>query len=76
MIRQRAAAVGHRQAERGFARRQVSAEVLEVGRRIGQDLYQFAASFDIVPAELLNKWHQRFTDKCRRNGLDWLNSVG
>ena len=54
----------------------VSAEVIEAARRIGQDLYEFAASFDIVPAELLNKWHQRCTDKCRRDGLDWLNSVG
>ena len=53
----------------------VSAEVVEAARRIGQDLYQFAASFDVVPAELLNKWHQRFTEKCSRSGLDWLNSV-
>ena len=54
----------------------VSAEVLEAARRIGQDLYEFAASFDIVPSELLNKWLSRFTDKCRRDGLDWLSSVG
>lgn len=54
----------------------VSAEVLEAARRIGQDLYDFAASFDILPAELLNKWLTRFNDKCRRDGLDWLNSLG
>ena len=48
----------------------------QAARRIGQDLYDFAASFDILPAELLNKWLARFTEKCKRDGLDWLSSVG
>lgn len=64
----------------------VSAEVLEVGRRIGQDLYQYLASFASqvttangefiqLPTQALEKWLARFNSKCRGEGLDWLNSI-
>jgi hypothetical protein len=63
----------------------VSAEVLEVGRRIGQDLYSFVASFAtnvwqegeqkiVLPQNVLERWIARFRDKCQRQGLDWLKS--
>ena len=65
----------------------VSAEVLEAGRRIGQDLYQYVSSFASsvrtasgeaiqLPANVLDKWLARFNDRCRRDGLDWLASTG
>jgi len=61
--------------------------VLEAGRRIGQDLYQYLASFAVtsmtpageviqLPAHALEKWLARFNSKCRGEGLDWLNSTG
>ena len=60
-----------------------SSEVLEAGRRIGQDLYQFISSFAVpvqvgfeskiqLPSNVLNKWLTRFHGKCQREGLDWL----
>jgi hypothetical protein len=63
----------------------VSAEVLEAGRRIGRDLYSYVASFAQtvnvageqriqLPVNVLERWLTRFTDKCRREGLDWLNA--
>ena len=62
----------------------VSAEVLEAGRRIGQDLYAYLASFATsvtldgepkiaMPQHALERWLQRFRDRCQREGLDWLN---
>ena len=61
----------------------VSAEVLEAGRRIGQDLYQYLSSFATsvstlqgeaiqMPSNALERWLTRFNDRCRRDGLDWL----
>ena len=76
------AQLAHTQAER------VSAEVLEYGRRIGQDLYAFISSFAVniedmgetkiaLPQNVLERWLTRFRDKCRTQGLDWLkNSEG
>ena len=63
----------------------VSAEVLEAGRRIGQDLYNYLTSFAVtvdemgeqkiqMPLNTLERWLQRFRDKCQRQGLDWLNA--
>jgi len=74
------------QLERAPAER-VSAEVLEVGRRIGQDLYQYLSSFAApmstpngeviqLPSNTLERWLERFNKKCRGEGLDWLNSTG
>lgn len=65
----------------------VSAEVLEVGRRIGVDLYQYLSSFASavrtpsgeaiqMPSNVLERWLSRFNTKCRGEGLDWLNSTG
>lgn len=73
------ASLAHNPAER------VSAEVLEAGRRIGQDLYSFIASFAVqvtsngesrisLPSNVLERWLSRFRDKCQRHGLDWLGS--
>jgi hypothetical protein len=64
----------------------VSAEVLEAARRIGQDLYTYLASFAVsvnvggeskiqLPSNALEGWLNRFSDKCRHQGLDWLNSA-
>ena len=56
----------------------VSAEVLEAGRRIGADAYEYVTSFakdGWVPVSVLDKWLTRFNDKCRRSGLDWLAQV-
>merc|ERR1719152_557444 len=61
----------------------VSAEVLEAGRRIGLDLYSFVASFAtntwhegeqkiVLPQNVLERWLNRFRDKCQKQGLDWL----
>lgn len=58
----------------------VSAEVLEAGRRIGVNLYEYVSSFantvaggDIqVPANVFERWLTRFNDKCKHEGLDWL----
>lgn len=63
---------------------QVSAEVLEAGRRIGVDLYEYISSFASpaaageirLPAKVFEKWLQRFNDKCRHSGLDWLYNSG
>jgi len=65
----------------------VSAEVLEAGRRIGIDLYEYVSSFAQtvtmpdgvtsaiqLPANCLERWLSRFNTRCRRDGLDWLNS--
>ncbi len=64
----------------------VSAEVLEAGRRIGQDLYSFLASFagptmEIggeqrfhLPLNVLERWLTKFNDKCQKQGLDWLKA--
>jgi len=63
----------------------VSTEVIEAGRRIGQDLYNFLTSFAVqvevmgeqkiqMPLNTLERWLQRFRDKCQRQGLDWLNA--
>lgn len=63
----------------------VSAEVLEAGRRIGQDLYSYVASFAtsmwhegeqkiLLPQNVLERWLGRFRDKCRTRGLDWLSA--
>merc|ERR1712070_1125486 len=65
----------------------VSAEVIEVGRRIGLDLYEYISSFATsvsvpgsstpqiqMPTSVLDRWLSRFTDRCRRQGLDWLNA--
>ena len=63
----------------------VSAEVLEAGRRIGQDLYAFIASFATsvgqegeqkiaLPQNVLERWLSRFREKCQRQGLDWLKA--
>ena len=63
-----------------------SAEVLEVGTRIGKDLHSFLASFAVnvivggeskiqLPADALERWLRRFTDKCKREGLDWLSGL-
>ena len=57
----------------------VSAEVLEAGRRIGADAYEYVTSFakdGWVPVSVLDKWLTRFNDKCRRSGLDWLAQAG
>ena len=65
----------------------VSAEVLEAGRRIGQDLYSYLSSFATsiyhegeqkicMPQNVLERWLARFRDKCSRQGLDWLKSDG
>mmetsp|Transcript_1108 Transcript_1108/g.2133 ORF Transcript_1108/g.2133 Transcript_1108/m.2133 type:complete len:134 (+) Transcript_1108:1-402(+) len=64
-----------------------SAEVIEAGRRIGLDLYEFVSSFATtvtaatgnmiqLPSNVFEKWLARFNDKCRLHGLDWLSSVG
>jgi hypothetical protein len=64
----------------------VSAEVLEAGRRIGQDLYNYLTSFAVtvnlagelkveMPLNTLERWLQRFREKCQRQGLDWLAGV-
>ena len=64
-----------------------SADVLAVGRRIGQDIYSFISSFSVdvtidnerkiqLPANALERWLTRFNEKCRLHGLDWLPSVG
>jgi hypothetical protein len=63
----------------------VSAEVLEAGRRIGQDLYHYITSFAQtvtsmegraiqLPSNVLERWLGRFNDKCRAQGLDWLSA--
>jgi len=79
---QPAAQLAMRPAER------VSAEVLEAGRRIGLDLYEYLSSFANsltlpdgtsaiqLPANCLERWLSRFNDRCRRDGLDWLNKQG
>ena len=65
----------------------VSAEVLETGRRIGQDVYTYVTSFAEhirtmegetkmqLPSNILEKWLARFTEKCSRRGLDWLTTA-
>mmetsp|Transcript_12076 Transcript_12076/g.27999 ORF Transcript_12076/g.27999 Transcript_12076/m.27999 type:complete len:185 (-) Transcript_12076:183-737(-) len=65
-----------------------SVEVLEAGRRVGLDLYEYISSFAStvttatgnsaiqLPSNVLEKWLTRFNDKVRREGLDWLSSVG
>ena len=64
----------------------VSAEVLEAGRRIGQDLYSYCASFAtnmwhegeqkiLLPQNVLERWLSRFRDKCKTRGLDWLTAA-
>lgn len=69
------------------AAERVSAEVLEAGRRIGQDLYNYLSSFAEtvnvlgetkiqMPQNVLERWLQRFHDKCRMKGLDWLSGDG
>ena len=61
----------------------VSAEVLEAGRRIGQDLYSYIASFAVevqngieskimLTNNVLERWLTRFRQKCQKEGLDWL----
>ena len=63
-----------------------SAEVLQVGRRIGQDLYSFLSSFAVdvtvgteakiqLPTNVFERWLARFNEKCRHHGLDWLPSA-
>ena len=63
-----------------------STEVLEAGRRIGQDLYNYLSSFAEtvsimgetklqMPVNVLERWLQRFREKCQRQGLDWLASA-
>lgn len=63
-----------------------SAEVLEAGTRIGKDLYSYLASFAVnvtvmgepkiqLPANSLERWLNRFKEKCRLHGLDWLKGV-
>jgi hypothetical protein len=58
----------------------VSAEVLEAGRRIGVNLYEYVSSFATpvpggniqIPAHTFDNWLTRFNDKCIHTGLDWL----
>jgi len=63
----------------------ISAEVLEVGRRIGQDLFQYLSSFAVsvhtgdgeviqLPKNALERWLARFIERCRTRGLDWLTA--
>ena len=66
----------------------VSVEVLEAGRRIGKDLYEYVASFAapgggvpppgsiVLPSNVFERWLARFNDKCARSGLDWLYNSG
>ncbi|EOD25045.1 hypothetical protein EMIHUDRAFT_222639 [Emiliania huxleyi CCMP1516] len=66
----------------------VSVEVLEAGRRIGKDLYEYVASFAapgggvpppgyiVLRGDVFERWLARFNDKCARSGLDWLYNSG
>uniref|UniRef100_A0A7S0LDK8 Hikeshi-like N-terminal domain-containing protein n=1 Tax=Coccolithus braarudii TaxID=221442 RepID=A0A7S0LDK8_9EUKA len=65
-----------------------SAEVIEAGRRVGLDLYEYISSFATnvalagggsaiqLPSNVIERWLSRFNDKCKREGFDWLSSVG
>ena len=64
----------------------VSAEVLEVSRCIGQDMYSYVSSFAsnvyldgeqkiCLPQNVLERWLTRFRDKCVKQGLDWLKAA-
>lgn len=49
-----------------------SNEVLEVAQLIAADLVRYISSFDDAPANVIDRWLQRFTTRCQSQGVDWL----
>ena len=71
------------QPEASLAQRPVERrkdELLEAGRRIGKDLYDYVSSFAErdgaahvrVPTNVFDKWFARFDERCVRFGMEWL----
>mmetsp|Transcript_850 Transcript_850/g.2403 ORF Transcript_850/g.2403 Transcript_850/m.2403 type:complete len:171 (-) Transcript_850:175-687(-) len=50
-----------------------SNEVVEVAKLIGGDLVRYVQSFDgPLPADAMSRWLVKFTNRCSREGINWL----
>jgi hypothetical protein len=50
-----------------------SNEVVEVAKLIAADLVNYITSFDgRLPSDGMDRWLRRFVDRCRRQGINWL----
>ncbi|KAJ1638466.1 hypothetical protein T492DRAFT_943353 [Pavlovales sp. CCMP2436] len=51
-----------------------SSEVIEVAKLIATDLITYMQSFaGRLPSDGMEKWLRRFTEKCQRQGINWLH---